>query len=371
MPLTALPLIHHILDPDLLAEMLRQGYLRVQRHPSLPYEIHNYTEACQYEGAWNPVTLACRGLIVNRDTGAVLARPFPKFFNHGQPGAPTIGATEPVAVTDKMDGSLGILYPAGDARYAVATRGSFTSDQAHHATHVLRTRYPDFVPPAHLTVLFEIIYPENRIVLDYQGLDDLILLGAVDLNTGQSHGPQSVGSWPGPVVASYGYATLADALAAPPRAGREGLVVHAPATDVRVKIKYPDYVRLHRLVTGLNARVVWEHLVAGNDLAAIIEPLPDEFHRWVADVVATLRAQVADATATVEAAYLSIVDGLPVGFTRKDFALVAGQHPDRGCLFLRLDSRDYQPLLWQRVRPEAGQSISSDRPGRAAGPDAD
>ena len=31
------------------------------------------------------------------------------------------------------------------------------------------------------TYLYEIVYPENRIVLNYRGLHDLILLGAVDI----------------------------------------------------------------------------------------------------------------------------------------------------------------------------------------------
>ena len=127
-------------------------------------------------------------------------------------------------VTDKADGSLGIIYASPDGSgYAIATRGSFASDQARHATELLRTRYGAFVPPAGKTVLVEIIYPANRIVVDYAGLDDLVLLGAVDIATGRTSGPEAVPTWPGPVVARFDHATLADALAAPPRAGPRGL----------------------------------------------------------------------------------------------------------------------------------------------------
>lgn len=59
-------------------------------------------------------------------------RPLPKFLNHDQPEAPVIALDEPVVVTDKADGSLGIIYPTPDGP-AVATRGSFASDQALHA----------------------------------------------------------------------------------------------------------------------------------------------------------------------------------------------------------------------------------------------
>jgi RNA ligase len=347
-------LLTDILDADLLTAMVADGYVRVQRHPDLPLAIYGYTEKAQYEQVWNAVTLTCRGLVAQIATGVVLARPFAKFFNHGQPGASAFDLDEPVVVTDKADGSLGVLYPLPSGGWAVATRGSFASEQARHATEVWRARYADrFTPPPGLTLLFEIVYPGNRIVVDYGDLDDLILLGAVDVATGRFHGPAAVADWPGPVVETFGYATFAEALAAPPRMGCEGLVVHSPATDDRLKIKYDEYVRLHRLVTGLNARVVWEHLVAGRELAELIEPLPDEFHPWVRGVAGALHADVAALAAAVESAYTSIVDALAPGWVRRDFARHAAAHPERGCLFLRLDDRDYRPLLWQWVRPAA------------------
>jgi RNA ligase len=341
-------LLADVLDPAGLAAAVELGHVRVQRHPTRPYVIYNYTETCQYAGAWTPVTLACRGLIVAGDT--VLARPYPKFFNHTEVHAPRVPPDAAVTVTDKADGSLGIIYRDG-TDLAVATRGSFTSGQARHATAVLRERYPDFAPPPGLTVLVEIVYPENRIVLDYGELDDLILLGAVEIATGRTFGPDAVPSWPGPVVDSFGYATLAEALAAPPRDGREGLVVHVAGTDQRVKIKYAEYVRLHRLVTGLSARTVWDVLACGGDLDALTAPLPDEFHAWVAAVATGLRDAVDALAETVEAEFAAIVAGLPAGWGRREFAAHAARSDNRWALFLRLDGKDYRPGLWQRVRP--------------------
>ena len=327
---------------------LEEALVRVQAHPHLPMRIFNYTEKAAFAQAWTPVTLACRGLIVSAD-GTIVARPLPKFFNYGQPGAPALDLGEAVHVTDKADGSLGIIYATSDG-LAVATRGSFVSEQAVHATSILRSRYASFVPPDGLTVLVEIIYPANRIVVDYGDMDDLMLLGAVDVGTGRTFGPAAVPSWPGPVVAAFEHGTLADALAAPPRPNSEGLVAWFPASDVRVKIKYEEYVRLHRIVTGLNARAVWERLVAGTDP---YDGIPDEFHAWVAAVVVSLTDLVSSRAAEVEAAYESIIASLPASFTRRDFALLAAAHPLRALLFLRLDGRDCRPQLWQHARPEA------------------
>ena len=124
-------------------------------------------------------------------------------------------------------------------------------------------------PPAGLTVLVEIVYPANRIVLDYAGLDDLILLGAVEIATGRTFGPAR-----GAAVARAGggLVRVRDAGRGARRAaaGRpRGTGRALPDTDERVKIKYAEYVRLHRLVTGLSARTVWEVLVAGGDLDAL------------------------------------------------------------------------------------------------------
>jgi RNA ligase len=347
--------IDELCDPTLLADMVTGGYIRTQRHPSLPLLIHNYTEKAQYENVWNAATLACRGLVVHAASGVVLARPFAKFFNHGQPGAPALDFAGHVDVTDKADGSLGVAYPTPDG-WAVATRGSFDSEQARHATEVWRSRYADrFTPPTGLTVLFEIIYPANRIVLDYGALDDLVLLGAVDIASGRSYGPSAVPDWPGPVVETFAFSTLAEALAAPPRDNREGLVVHFTGPDTRLKIKYAEYVRLHRIVTGLNARVVWEAMVNGS-LDELLEPLPDELHGWASEIASTLSAEVASMSAGVEAAFDEVVAALPAGWTRKDFALAVARHPMRGCLFLRLDGKDYTGYLWQQVRPSGSPS---------------
>jgi RNA ligase len=104
-------------------------------------------------------------------------------------------------------------------------------------------------------------------------------------------------------------------------------------------------------VTGLSARTVWEVLVAGGDLDALTEPLPDEFHAWVHGVATELTAEVDAHAAAVEAAFATIVADLPEGWGRREFAMAAVQHEHRGALFLRLDDKDYRPGLWLQVRP--------------------
>lgn len=349
--------------PDLfpLAELtaaIESGYVKVQDHPGLPLRIFNYTERATYDRAWSDVTRQCRGLIADA-SGVIVARPFGKFFNYGEHPEGSLDLAAPAEVTDKLDGSLAIMYPTGDAvhPWAVATRGSFTSDQAKHATSLLITRYRDFEPPEGMTVLWEVVYPLNRIVVDYGDTDDLFLLGAVDIATGESTGPDWVTGWDGPVAETFSAATLAEALAIEPRRNAEGVVVHLTGTGTRIKLKQDDYVALHRLITGMNARVVWERLGEGETLDDLCRGLPEEFWPWVREVGADLAAERDRLAGEAAAEHQRILASLPEGWTRKDYALAAQKSPLRAWLFLLLDGRDPSAKIWHSLRPSGQRSL--------------
>lgn len=345
------PHLHEICDVALLEKMLAERYVKVQHHPDLPLRIYNYTAQAQFERMWNPVTRCCRGLITNLD-GRIVARPFAKFFNHGEENTELPDGA--VQVTDKLDGSLGILYPT-EYGHAIATRGSFSSNQALHATKIWRERYAArFEPNREWTYLFEIIYPANRIVVDYNGLDDLVLIGAVEIETGRSVTLQdATKGWPGPVVEEFEHQSLAEALSAPARPGREGVVVHFVESDTRVKIKHEEYVRMHRLVTGVSERRVWEALSEGVAIEGWLEAVPDEFYEFVTRTVRRLEAEHAALSAEVLELYAKTVAELPTGWGRKEFALAvtAIEKPLARALFLQLDGKSYAHLVWQQLRP--------------------
>ena len=155
--------------PEALQAAVRDGQVTERYHPTLPLRIYNYSAEVQYSNRWNDVTLNCRGLILDEDYN-IVARPWKKFFNLGQVDLP-IQLTDSVEIMDKADGSLGILYPVVhpdgfDVNWAIATRGSFASEQAIHATAVWNDKYSHLLPEAGLTFLYEIVYPANRIVLN-------------------------------------------------------------------------------------------------------------------------------------------------------------------------------------------------------------
>lgn len=351
--------LQDILNPTSLRVAMDQGFIRAQYHPTLPYVIYNYTEKATFEHHWTPETRLCRGLIVDQDTEEVLARPFPKFFNSTEPDAPAFSPSDIVIATDKADGSLGIMYQTPDGP-AIATRGSFTSPQALHATALLRTKYPRFVAPEHDTVLFEIIYPENRIVLNYGVQDDLILLGHVRVHDGAILSPrtsQLLSAWPGPVTPELAFASRYDTLSHLfDRPNAEGLVVRNLRTDDMIKIKQPDYVALHRIVTNLSERTVWQHLVDDKPISDLLINLPEEFHPWVQKVALDLVNRRDSAFFTYLRLYQLISRNVLSDkgeVTRKDFALAASKHPESAwALFAFFDRKNILPQLWRRLEPK-------------------
>lgn len=331
-----------IFDRELLHSLSNEGWLRSQRHPEADLWIYNYTEKTQYESHWTPETLACRGLILDAD-GVVVARPFGKFFNLGDPQVGDL-PDEPFTVTEKMDGSLGIVYEVDGVQH-VASRGSFISEQAVYGTMLLREQELASTPG--VTSLFEILYPENRIVVDYFGRRELVMLAAIRHEDGRD---ALLPAYSGPVVERYfdGEAIALHDLAERGRANAEGFVV-AFESGLRVKVKFAEYVRLHRIVTGVNARRIWESMRDGDDLDLLLEGLPDEIHRWIEDTRAALYA---DFRAAVDSAS-RVFERRPRTAERKALAayfLASDANP--AVLFRMLDGKPFEDLIWRTIRPE-------------------
>ncbi len=332
-----------IFDRERLDAMIGEGWLRSQRHPDADLWIYNYTERVQYEGHWTPETLACRGLILDAD-GEVVARPFPKFFNYGDPqigGLPD----EPYTVTEKLDGSLGIYYEIGGEGF-IASRGSFTSEQAELGTQMLADH--ELEAPSGVTPLFEIVYPENRIVVDYAGRSDLFLLGAVDNETARTVGDPH---YTGPAADRHWGAAI-EVLVGQERPNREGYVVTFES-GLRVKIKHAEYVRLHRIVTGINARAIWDSLRHGDEID--LDGVPDEIYGWVKATEARIREHYE----TTEADAMEVFAERPEGVSRKETAAYfVNSDVNPGLLFSMLDGKDYSDAIWRMVKPEAGLTPS-------------
>ncbi|UGQ12143.1 T4 RnlA family RNA ligase [Yinghuangia sp. ASG 101] len=354
------------IPPDQLAQDMADGYIRRHTHPELPLSIYTYTNSCAYAEHWTTATRLCRGLIVDDQTGEIVAWPFPKFFNYhdhdnGKPYAGKL-PVGPFEVYDKIDGSLGILFHYR-GRWHVATKGSFDSDQARWAKRWIDDHaVGEFLTPGR-TYLTEITYPENRIVVRYHGPGTLVLLGAYDqdgtelplavarngwdLTGGKAIHPLRAESLDAVVRAAARSHALEGTV---PLAGsqHEGWVVRF-ASGLRVKFKTADYIRLHGLLSRTSPRTIWEALAAGTDPAALLDTVPDEFRDWVDQLARTLRDRHTAWTTRAKADFDALGE---YASDRKAFAQHAVPSPYKAALFRLLDGHDINELAWRAVRPD-------------------
>lgn len=341
-------------------KQLADGMKKVTAHPTDNLRIVNYTQRAQFTPQmWNHVTDLCRGLIYDAATLDLIARPFAKFWNlgdsrHAETMQENLPSTVPT-VTRKMDGSLGIAYQSSIG-WAIATRGSFSSDQAVWATERLQ-QHPMYCDRAY-TPLFEIVYPENQIVVKYT-YSGLVLLALVNIETGEEahysvlqgfalvNGFRLVERFDKPI-----YGLIGEDIE-----NEEGYVVawdRAGQTPLRVKIKYATYCRLHRLLTQTNAVTVWEMLRDGSDIDSLTVDAPQDFKDWLTSVRNRLRSGYERLERQALSAMLAYEGGqnITTPWQRKEFALYAvKQQPVTPILFAMLDHKDYALIIWKMLRP--------------------
>lgn len=323
-----------------LNRLVEQGYISKRKHPVEDLYILNYTPKTQYEGLWNETTLSCRGLIVDGD-GEIKARCFPKFFNYEECLDSVHGRllrNLAFTVSEKMDGSLGILYWVGDRPF-IATRGSFESEQAVRANALL-SKYDISSLDRSVTYLFEIIYPENRICVDYKGREDLVFLSAYETASGSEVSPNH----PFPSAARYDLGSDFGAIKALNIDNQEGFVVRFE-DGYRFKIKFEDYVRLHSVIFSVSTRSIWNALRHGESLD--LNDLPDEIYGWIKEV----KNELTDSYSSIEQEAIRIFNEIRTP-SRKEFASRALNYGCSGILFRMLDGRPYEELIWKALEPE-------------------
>jgi RNA ligase len=395
---------------ETLEKYHKDGLLHKQTHPTLDLTIWNYSPRVQYEKLWDEITMQCRGLVTN-SKGEIVARPFKKFFNYEEHKPEEI-PNEDFVVYEKMDGSLGILFyyeeelsderryniwfnnnyetgmerffdpnnlpdfddpyyeptPKTKGEWVLATRGSFTSTQAIKGRELLE-KYDYNRLVKDYTYLFEIIYPENRIVCNYN-FEDLVLLGMIHTPTGDEvdiHNDNNedirlknlIKNLKLNIVTVYktwgeGYDLLKEEISN----DREGYVIRFK-NGFRMKIKGEEYKRLHRILTNISNRDIWEYLRAGKPMDEILDKVPDEFYDWVKNEEYKFNQMFVITKTMAEMAFLKYITP---EMTRKESAeIIKKQNLEiQSILFKLLDGKDCSELIWKNLYPKYSKPFKKD-----------
>lgn len=332
-----------------LRKRVSQGL--VAARPNGRLTIFDYTNQCMFDRAWDEFTMQARGLVLD-DQGKIVARPWRKFFNVNERPETRLEAlpTETPELSDKMDGSMIIVFHDEETGWRAITRGCWENPQTKYANAWLSQSRKRLHRDN--TYMFELIAPWNRLVIPY-AQEEMILLGIVKTDSGEDASYAQVTAY----ANDYGFKAVGFetkpisgiTLEDPKVRDREGYVARY-SNGLRVKLKYHQYMLLHKILTGLSVKGIWETLSTNNEPS--FQDVPDEFMEWFRKQRDGLKKSYSELEEKAKAAFKAT----PPQTTRKDWATEFKKHGDlTPILFLMLDKMPYAELIWDRIKPK-GQS---------------
>lgn len=335
-------------DFETINSLVRDKKINRVDHPSFPLSIFDYSHNTVFDNSWDLYTFNSRGLVIDTNTRKIVARPFVKIWNDTE--VPELFKSKSklpiVKIEDKVDGSLGILFKyKGDI--FINTRGSFTSDQAIKAKEIWNSKY------SHLnskikegeTHLFEIIYKDNKIVLDYE-FEDLVYLTSYNNNNGEEF---EFEHWCYRKVEKYN-SELKDIEKIRNSNGgelREGWVVTFDDGS-KFKIKTLEYMILHKSISNLSTTAIWEAVQLDPNVKSLIESVPDEYYdtirEHVKNLITSYNQKIQDA--------MKLLDSIDPFSSDKQIFLEYGDHPDFWLMTQIRKNKQFQKKLWQQLKPK-------------------
>jgi RNA ligase len=248
----------------------------------------------------------------------------------------------------------------------MATRGSFTSEQSIRGLEILKSIYNLNRFVKEFTYLCEIIYPENRIVVNY-GKEKITFLSVTtpkgELNWTTAKSIFYLSSIKEEDVVDNTMVTFNketfDVYKSLNLPNEEGFVIRFYPSNFRMKIKFEEYVRLHRILTNVSNRDIWEVLRTNGDMKEILDGVPDEFYHWVRNTKEDLLNQYNQ----LEREYLwifKIINRAPNIENRAVFADYAKRYKHPSILFNMLDGKNYSQHIWKLLYPPYSKPFKKD-----------
>lgn len=246
------------LNRDILETYVDSTIVCCEKHPFADLYIYGYYEDPTKSHIWDETSKHCRGIIID-NSGNVIERPFDKFWTFKQYISKDVIMLNDnqvlripdnnFRITEKVDGTMVTLYWINNIPY-LATQRSFTNIKAIEATRILHKKYNHLFPLLNhdYTYVFEAIYPETRVLIEYGNMRDLILIGVIDKNTGIPLPVPHIGfktcrdfSDKYKVIKNF------DDLAALNIKNQEGFVIYFESGEM-IKVKFPWYIKAHSIL---------------------------------------------------------------------------------------------------------------------------
>ena len=277
-----------------LMQYVQDGLFTMEKHDQSDLYIFGYHSGPYSKSIskWDSTNRNMRGLIVDSD-GKIHSRSFEKFFTFRDnlsentvlltEGQITRLPKEPFRIYEKIDGTLTVLYWLNDVPY-LSTQRSFKSLKAQKATQILHEKYQHTFGKLKRdrTYIFEAIYPESQVLIDYGDTEELVLIGILDNETGRDLPFEDIGfrvvkDW----TEELKYLKSIKELESLNIKSLEGFVLRYES-GFRIKVKFPWYKEAHALMNKLiqlefNIDMI-EHRLKG--ILSVNANIPDSFKIW-------------------------------------------------------------------------------------------
>lgn len=236
--------------------------------------IYNYTDLCKTKDQWSLWNVIARSLIVDVKKQKIVSTSFSRFFNFHQlpEGWQKRLVKENVKVVEKLDGSLISLFY--DEGWHFSSRFSFQSPQVKYAEN-LKTTLKNLDPK--LTYIFEAVYVENNIIVEYSSQDEgLYLIGAYDNQGYEVSDLEALADLIGarkPQV--YAFTNVQEVIenAKTLDVNHEGYVCQA-ANGMRFKVKSVAYLEVCHVKSIIGHKKIWQELKQHKNIDAFLEQYP-------------------------------------------------------------------------------------------------
>jgi RNA ligase len=204
------------------------------------------------------------------------------------------------------------------------------------------------------TYLFEIVYPENRIVVDYEDTEELFVLGVIKTDTGEEAKYEEMTSEGFKLVKKYDGVKSFEELKSLNTPNAEGFVIRF-RNGYRMKIKFADYCALHRIMTSCSSYDIWENLMKfGKVPEDLLTKVPDEFYNWIKRVEKDLWIKHTEMYNKAHYEYEVIMKALsdvPQDEFDKTYALLVKNKENASLLFSLKNGRDISEAIWKKIKP--------------------
>ena len=315
-------------------KLKEEHLVQMKKHPTLPLTLLNYTPKTQMKKKWCAELLQARGLVVN-DDGVIVARPISKFFNDYElQGSFPTGLFE---VYEKLDGSL-IIMSFFNGKPFFCTRGSFTSEQSLKAKEIYNKKYTENVVDQEYTYCFEIIYPQNKIIINYRGEEDMFLLAKIHTRTGKE--APIIGT--GFKSAELHRTTSLNELKQMDEINKEGFVVKFLEFNFRMKIKFQTYISLHKMKGNLSRKQIIE-LIKSESVPNIPDESFDELNNHIKQLELEFKEKDDQLVRELE----NILENAQ---NEKELISMVKMSPHASILFNMYRNKQYKHLVWNLMK---------------------